>query len=271
MTLTWLIEADVFGEASEGLKTALRARGIPFSIVKHRPHAPKPRDILGAEQLPHEARVILLASHPLIQHIQKNRRWTPGPWCQQENFECASYYAFFGPYLLNQNYTLLPGVEAIRHRDRLFQNPGNGRELFIRPSSVEKIFTGKVATPASLVTDLAPTRYDPRTLVLAAEPRNLRREWRVVIANGRAVTASQYRDGDKVEAKLGAPKDVFDFVEMVLREVNWRPDPLFMMDICECDDRLWLLELNSFSGSGLYRCDLDAIIEAAMECAQATY
>jgi hypothetical protein len=49
-------------------------------------------------------------------------------------------------------------------------------------------------------------------------------------------------------------------VESVLAEVRWRPDPIFMMDVCESDDRLCLVELNGFSCSWLYRCDLAAVV-----------
>ncbi|MDF1660937.1 MAG: ATP-grasp domain-containing protein, partial [Planctomycetota bacterium] len=227
--------------------------------------------ILGAEHLPYEAPVIVLASHPLIQHIQKTRRWTPGPWCNQDKLECSSYYAFFGPYLLNQNYTLLPGVEAIRHKERLFKNPGNGEEVFIRPSSVEKIFTGKLATRASFKGDLAATLYNPRTLVLLAEPQGIKREWRAVIANGHVIAVSQYIDAGGLAVQRGAPDEVIRFIEKVLSTVTWRPDPLFIMDICESGDKLHILEINSFSGSGFYQCDFDALVEAATRCAQNYY
>jgi hypothetical protein len=56
-------------------------------------------------------------------------------------------------------------------------------------------------------------------------------------------------------------------VEAVLDEVRWRPDPIFMLDVCECEGRLWLLELNGFSCSWLYRCDLPAVVAAASELA----
>lgn len=40
------------------------------------------------------------------------------------------------------------------------------------------------------------------------------------------------------------------------------------MDVCESDGRLSLLELNSFSCSGLYECDLEAVIRAASAVAE---
>ncbi len=57
------------------------------------------------------------------------------------------------------------------------------------------------------------------------------------------------------------------FVERMLREVRWRPDPIFMVDVCESAGRPWLVELNGFSCSWLYRCDLAAVVARASEVA----
>ena len=54
----------------------------------------------------------------------------------------------------------------------------------------------------------------------------------------------------------------------MLTEVGWRPDPAFVLDVCESAGRLHLVELNSFSGSWLYQCDLSAVVAAAGERAR---
>jgi hypothetical protein len=57
------------------------------------------------------------------------------------------------------------------------------------------------------------------------------------------------------------------FAEAMLAEVRWRPDPIFMMDVAESEDRLWLVELNGFSCSSLYACDLKAVVATAGDLA----
>ena len=44
-----------------------------------------------------------------------------------------------------------------------------------------------------------------------------------------------------------------------------------MLDLCEWAGRLWLVELNTFSGSWLYRYDLSAVVAAASEVAEQTW
>jgi hypothetical protein len=59
--------------------------------------------------------------------------------------------------------------------------------------------------------------------------------------------------------------------EDMLAAVSWRPDPVLVMDLCESDGKIYLLELNSFSCSGLYACDLDAVVEAASKIARSEW
>ena len=52
-----------------------------------------------------------------------------------------------------------------------------------------------------------------------------------------------------------------------LNAVSWRPDPIFMIDVCESDGRFCLVELNGFSCSWLYQCDLPEVVGRASELA----
>ncbi len=42
-----------------------------------------------------------------------------------------------------------------------------------------------------------------------------------------------------------------------------------MLDVCEAEGGLHVLELDGFSCAGLYECDLGAVVKAAAECARA--
>ena len=78
MKPVWLIEADVFREASEPLKNEIRRQGMTCHVVVHRPTAAPPNDLVGAAEIPADAPVIFRGSHPLMRHIQLTRRWSPG-------------------------------------------------------------------------------------------------------------------------------------------------------------------------------------------------
>ena len=40
------------------------------------------------------------------------------------------------------------------------------------------------------------------------------------------------------------------------------PEAIYVLDICEVDDELRVLELNPFSGADLYGCELEPIVRA---------
>ena len=104
-------------------------------------------------------------------------------------------------------------------------------------------------------------------LIVITAPREIGREWRLIIAGERAIAGSQYAvEGSKC-IERGCPDEVRSFAEAMLGEVHWRPDPIFTMDIAESAGRLWLVELNSFSCSWLHECNLASVVAEASRLA----
>ena len=131
-----------------------------------------------------------------------------------------------------------------------------------------KLFVGRRVARDAFADILSPTRYDPATAVVIARPRPIRREWRLVVAGDRAIAGSQYAvDGGRAVAP-GVPREVQAFAESMLADVRWRPDPIFMLDLCESADRLWLVELNGFSSSWIYQCDVREIVATVAALAE---
>jgi len=170
--------------------------------------------------------------------------------------------------MLNQSYTLLPCAEAIRQAEHLFQVHGHDGNVFVRPDTLFKLFRGGLVTKAGLEGALAPAMFDPTTLVLVASPREVVREWRLVVAHSEVIAASQYMLRGEISTSAGCPAEVRSFAEEVLRQVTWRPDPLFMLDVGESEGQLHVVELNSFSCSGLYDSDVGPVVKVASETAR---
>ena len=268
MKPVWLIERGVYGTQAAAVANEVRRQGMTCVEVDYRPGKPPPDDIRGAEFLPDDACVILWGTLPLLRQIQLYRSWVPGGWCDVAKLDCSVYYAWFGPYLLNGQYTILPGVEAIRLQERIYAEFGPDDEVFVRPSGVHKIFTGTVAYRDDFRHAIAPARYDPATLVVIAKPREIGREWRLAIAGNEIIAASRYRDNGDISIARGCPAEVLAYAAEMLHQVQWRPDDVFMMDICESAGQLHLLELNSFSCSGFYDCDPAALVQSASAAAE---
>ena len=265
----WIIEAGVFGQNAERLRAEVERQGMECWSVRQYALADDSMASLRGEPLTPDDCVICYSTFPFAQDARA-REWTPGAWCSFDNLACSTYYAYFGRYLLNQQYTLLPGVEALRQREFLYQTFGRSGQVFARPNGVEKLFTGRCVAENDFMTALAPARYDPTTQVVIAAPQTIGREWRLVVAENTIVAASQYMAQGQIAIAPDCPNAVREFVQNMLNEVNWRPDPIFMMDVCESEGKLTLLELNSFSCSGLYACDMAAVVAATSDIAQQT-
>jgi len=263
----WIIESNVEGIPSEPLLAEVRRQGMTCHRVKYLPSFPVPKDLAGAESLPRDACVIFRGSMPLMRHIQATRRWRPGGWCAFEDLACSTYYAHFGDSLLNRDYTLLPVAEAARLADPLFARYARQGQVFVRPDAADKSFTGKLADEVAFSHEFEGSRYDPTMLVLVATPRQIGREWRLIVAQSEVIAASEYGNGTTGEERSGCPEAVLEFASVVLKSVTWRPAPLFVMDICECEAGLRVLELNSFACSGHFSADLVSVVARASELA----
>jgi ATP-grasp domain, R2K clade family 3 len=257
----WLIDADCPGMRSEQLQSEIRRQGHSCRAVRFFPETRCPGDIAGAESVGLDARVIYFGGPALMRHIQSNRRWTPGGWFSFPNFSCDIYYTYFGKYLLNSIYSLLPSSEALRQSDQLFATFAVKGELFVRPSIGRKLFTGSLVDPDGFQSLLSQI-IDHRTLIVITSPKTVEREWRLFVVNNEIVTHSQYARRGVSEMSPHCPDEVIAYGAAILQSVTWRPDPLFTMDVCESGGSLYLLELNGFSCSNLYECDLGRIVRS---------
>jgi ATP-grasp domain, R2K clade family 3 len=266
MTPFWLIEAGVYGDEIVPLVHEIRRQGMRVELVPHQMLKKGAETIyLSGHLLTNDECVVGYGTYPFTQQILNHFRWKPGAWYSVANLRCSTYYAHFGRFLLNDHYVMMPGIEALRQREWLFKLFGESGSVFVRPSDGDKLFVGRCVDAASFGTTLAPTRYDPSTLIVIAAPKKLGREWRVVVAGDRVVAGSQYANAGKRAITPDCPAEVRSYVEKILAEVHWRPDDVFMIDVGESDGQFAIVELSGFSGSWLYRCDLAAVVSAASE------
>lgn len=271
MKPVWLIEAGVYGAEADPLLAEIRRQGMLAEVVPFKALQKGQSLVVAGRPLPEGACVLGYGTFPFARQIQLHHRWQPGAWGSPENLDCTAYFAHFGKFLLNQPYGILPGVEAIRQQDWLFKVFGQDDTVFVRLTGCHKLFTGRLSSKDGFTTGLAPTRYDPATLVVVASPKDIQREWRLIVVGDRVIAGSQYAEEGRKALKPRCPEAVQEYVETMLREVRWRPDPVFMMDVCEADGLLSLVELNGFSCSWLYQCDLPAVVSQASEVAKAAW
>lgn len=226
--------------------------------------------------IPEDRPTVAMGSINLCRDIQRTCPWVPGPIANFPNYCCSTYYAHYGRWLLNQDYIFLPYGELVRRAHDLFKefNPGienkEKQTLFVRPDEGTKPWAGHLARRLDFSHNKGPLdgQYArPEDLVVVAAYKKLGREWRVVVGGDEILSGCQYIASGELDIKKGLPTLVREYVESILatRRNLWQPDYAYVMDIAEESDNgaeLGLLELNSFSCSGLYAMDYPTVVDA---------
>lgn len=276
----WIIEEFQADNKSELLAQEAESQGCEVEFVRCIPFQGGQYGTSFKE----EDCVIVQTSINLARQLQREKKWIPGPWMNAKAYECSNYYAYLGQHHLNSDYVMIPRKDLPRRIGffrELFKDPDGA--LFIRPSTGQKSFTGKVFHAQHWKRDweYVEEQTDESSLLIIAAPKYLIREWRFVVTKDRVVTGSLYKErvGPIYSGKyrettgeynyVGTDHDVgaWQKVEYILTK-GFSPDPLFVIDICEdVNESFHLLEVGSFSCAGLYDCNLQKIVEAANESA----
>lgn len=204
------------------------------------------------------------------------KKLSPGPWCAFQNFQFSTYSTYLGDFLLNRRYFLMPFVELCRRINEIAGYLGTNDEIFIRPNTGVKTFSGHVLKISECELLSEYTRAD--ALVVVAKPVNqIDVEWRYVIVNKSILTSSPYSingeiqlDFDTMDPAIRDNAGANEFVNQILnrlKELDWEPDIAWVLDVCLVQNNYYAVEINSFSCSGLYRCDYDKIVRTISDVA----
>lgn len=146
------------------------------------------------------------------------------------------------------------------------------RKLFIRCSSGTKIFTGGVFSLERFERELLFMKeghnIDPYFLCLVSDPKIIDYEYRCVFIDGKFVDACQYMREDELEVERITEeklKEVKKKAEEIVANDIFQENIDFVLDIAQCGNSLYLLEINSFCSSSFYACDLDKIYKTWSE------
>jgi hypothetical protein len=271
MTPVWLVEAGAFGRSFEPFLAEMRQHGVVGEVIQPGPFLNGLTPVIGGSRIAEGDCVVFSGTHPVMRFIQAHHpSWVPGGWCTAENFDCAAYYPAFGRHLLNHVHAIRTTDDALAEADHLFAEFARDGQVFLRPCGVQKTFTGRCVDRDGFTLALESAQYAGGR-VLVSSPQPIAVEWRVVVSRGRFVAGSRYFADGRLDPSPDCPRRVAEYVTAVLAEVPYRPDPIFMMDVCESAGRLSLLELNSFSCSGPYRCDPAAVVREVKDLAVETW
>ncbi len=274
--VNWIVEDGVFGSSIAPLVTEIQSQGHQVRVIDYT------RGFTDYERFFPEDECILfygslyVALRILGDKTQPRLPWVPGIIGTSQNYYCTHYYGNLEKWLLNAHYYILP-LEELSRRVAIAEDPvlenliKDGNRLFVRPDSPLKPFPGGIYSRKELADLQGFMRghyLDTSEILVVIAPENeIEAEWRVIIAQGQVLSASQYKESGKPCYQQGMP----DEVRRLAKEVagcSWQPDPIWVLDLCWSKGSAYIMEINFLSCSALYKCDLTLIVKEASRIVQ---
>jgi hypothetical protein len=251
--MLWVIEKEVFPSSHLDLSAAAALAGQAVRLWK------SDWDFDALPSMP--APVVFHGSLGNAVRIASESDWTPGVFCDVAALAYSNWADEARPWLLNQTWRVLPLAELV---ESARAGKVQWKEFFARPDSPLKQFSGRLLDRDTLTMkdfDFGLYFDDPRLPVVIAPAQEIGREWRYVVIGKKVVAGSGYDAGPRGTARKGiaddGPKAVADEIARRLTE----PGDVYVIDLCEANSEIRLVELNPFSGADLYRCDGQAICQ----------
>lgn len=259
----WIVQENLYGSGSlEDLLAALERLELPYTRVKVVP-------FLGTlEPEPVVSGPVIAMGATTMLRVARERGWTPGVWDQNMSFRTWQKHWYNG--LLNRDAFVIPFYAVGPFWDDRF---------FLRPDGDTKAFGGQCFTwpefeewrrkviemnedgyGYAVEGEKAPGQLQADTMVVAAKPQEILREYRCFIVDGKVVTASLYKLGSRVTSTGPVEDEIVRFANE-WADV-WSPDRAYAMDVAVTPNGLRIVEANQINCAGFYGADVMKIVAA---------
>lgn len=263
-TVTWVLESEVFPKSHQPLRGAIRRAG--HQLVDW-------SDTWWQDGIPSrigDGSTLFHGSLANAAAVNDRLSWRPGAFCDTSAFRCSKWFTSAGEWLLHTKWQILPADEFVDSAASVCGDLGCIDQVFVRPDSPLKPFSGRVLNVDQV--SLAALDYgfyfeDDAIPVVVAPVLNVGREWRFVVVGSRVIAGSAYDASTRSAISDQSASTAWQFAGTVAASMP-PPADVYILDVCEVDDELRLLEINPFGGADLYACDADDIVRYVSRCAQ---
>lgn len=257
-SVVWVLEKQAFPGTHAAFKAAVQELG--HECLPWRDEWLE-QDVLPA--LPNRG-VVFRGSLSNADAIRQRGLWKPGVFCDTAKFCCTAWYPGAQTWLLNETWHATTVTEFVDSPDSVIQLLGAEGAVFVRPDGPLKEFSGRVLSKADVNLKSLDHGfyYDRLDLpIIVAPARHVGREWRFVVVSKAVVAGSEYQATQRVAIPAAPGSEAWSFARDVASRLT-PPEAVYVMDVCESDDGLRLLEVNPFSGADLYACEPREVVRA---------
>lgn len=204
--------------------------------------------------IPFGHKVVPYGSTSMIRNFSSSHYDKSGYFFDQSVLRTSTWKEKLGDLMLNHD-ALVCKLKDARLEDSKY--------YFIKPNDDLKDFTGDVITGETITNfyqrvSAGGYLFTDEIEVVIAPVKNIGWEFRLFMVGGRFLTGSSYRLRTSLNKSKTVPLDVVSFAERAA--AIWRPDRVYVMDVCESDDGLKIVEFNCFNASGFYNSDVRTIV-----------
>lgn len=234
MTIKWLIESKFATESGYPNKIELDS----LAILSGRQDYPLEQCILRSS---------IGAMRDVERRCKLNIKMFPG--YKKDSFDCNQFMESFGQDALNYEHVYMTWGQ-------IWKQFNHNSEVFIRPVYGFKTFAGGLLSKERMYDRLIEEKIPYSTLCLVSPAKPIEAEYRLVVAGQNIIGATLYLpdESPKVpQSILSAGREFLTWIDT--------PDDIYCLDLCVSDGKIKLLEINSFTTSGLYCVNIPEMCE----------
>lgn len=258
----WILQNNIFSETGWATLVETLARfDLPHSVHKVVPFV---GELVPEPALAHQ-NAICFGSYSM-RHAARLYHWTPGVFdLDAQDFK--QQLRHWGDHMLNAR------SKVCRFKEARF----TAGRMFVRPTTDTKYFAGQVferddflrwqnAVCALGLTDNS--SLTPDTEIQLAPPIAIHAEYRFWVVKGQIVTRSLYKRGQRVMYSSEVDPRLDDYV--MARVSEWMPHETFVIDVCDTEEGMRIVEINTLNAAGFYAADVQKLVLALQDAYDTT-
>ncbi len=232
----------------DNLITTIQKFGYDYQIVEFFPNSTE------LKYEPIESKNVFCWGSVKLARFANKYNWNPGSLFN-ENHDYRVYSQYYKENLLNWD------SQVINFEDNFIEP---GFVFHARPCEDSKSFTGQIFTKESWNEFVLKALNDPisrlkkETPVQISKVKEIYKEVRFFIINGKIITASQYKLGNSMIFEENNESYLHDYVTEMIS--IYQPAVAFVMDIALCKEGLKIVEINCINSSGFYEINLQKLV-----------
>ena len=255
--INWIIQKNLTKvEVLSRIKSAIEQDGECVELIEVIPFSTELPAI--NKQADH---YIFYGSTTLMLNAYRSEEYKKGVFYNPKTFHMAHYAKVWEGYMLNGGGHLLDLASLLTWESEA------DKDWFIRPNHDSKEFSGKVAPFSELqawvkrIIPLEIPELNKDTEVWLAEPKAIRKEWRLFMVDDEIISASLYmQNGELNKSESDIPLEMLEFAKKRMDE--HRLADAYVMDIALSEGEYKIIECNCLNATGFYAHDIDAIVKA---------